>query len=353
MMDDYLEFQPKEGSEDAVVGVSSFKCCVPFVLDSCVLVFRTPQLRLALAALQAFCLLQELASCTIGTNSNTRGDARFIYNAGNKRISWPVLYIYLSVPLTWCVVHPRPTRSTGDHYSGGAGVSLCVCHPGALARAERLPVFRPAITLRPRYGRVPCLRLERRFTPGGLFVLSHRHAVVCFGLSLAHLYSMYLPRYPWLCLRTPRNIHPTCLDFHVLFFAILPCARAAFYGWTTPGKIMKRPQREDAPKAPAKWVLVGHSLGVMGLELVRTRLASVAFPFLFVLLVTLFISNSRHPSLLPPRLPLPPSPRSVHRGQAGMRERRGIHGEREAHRKALKARLAVARDQGLARPVHP
>eukprot|EP00752_Nemacystus_decipiens_P016500 g14749.t2 len=41
----------------------------------------------------------------------------------------------------------------------------------------------------------------------------------------------------------------------------------AFYGWTTPGKIMKRPLQEDAPKPPTKWVLVGHSLGTLGVEL--------------------------------------------------------------------------------------
>jgi len=57
----------------------------------------------------------------------------------------------------------------------------------------------------------------------------------------------------------------------------LTWGHAAFYGWTTPGKIMKRPQTEDAPQTPARWVLLGHSLGVMGLELVSTRLWSLAF----------------------------------------------------------------------------
>lgn len=33
---------------------------------------------------------------------------------------------------------------------------------------------------------------------------------------------------------------------------------------------MKRPQQEDVPKAPTKWVLVGHSLGTLGVELVRS-----------------------------------------------------------------------------------
>lgn len=47
-------------------------------------------------------------------------------------------------------------------------------------------------------------------------------------------------------------------------------------------------------------------------------------------------------------VPLLLSPHSVHGGQAGVRERRGIYGERETYRKALEARLAVARDQGLA-----
>lgn len=41
----------------------------------------------------------------------------------------------------------------------------------------------------------------------------------------------------------------------------------AFYGWTTPGKIIKRPQQEDGLKPPTKWVLVGHSLGTLGVEL--------------------------------------------------------------------------------------
>lgn len=44
---------------------------------------------------------------------------------------------------------------------------------------------------------------------------------------------------------------------------------SAFYGWTTPGKIIKRPRLQDAPKAPTKWVLLGHSLGTLGVELVR------------------------------------------------------------------------------------
>lgn len=52
---------------------------------------------------------------------------------------------------------------------------------------------------------------------------------------------------------------------------------------------MKRPQTDDAPKAPAKWVLLGHSLGVMGLELVSTRLAIVASPFLRVVVDTLHV----------------------------------------------------------------
>ncbi|CAM9173446.1 unnamed protein product [Hapterophycus canaliculatus] len=41
----------------------------------------------------------------------------------------------------------------------------------------------------------------------------------------------------------------------------------ALYGWTTPGKIIKRPQSDDAPKAPTKWVLAGHSLGTLAVEL--------------------------------------------------------------------------------------
>ncbi|CAM9661813.1 unnamed protein product [Laminaria digitata] len=41
----------------------------------------------------------------------------------------------------------------------------------------------------------------------------------------------------------------------------------AFYGWTTAGRIIKRPQREDSPVPPTKWVLVGHSLGTTGVEL--------------------------------------------------------------------------------------
>ncbi|CAM9961673.1 unnamed protein product [Ectocarpus fasciculatus] len=41
----------------------------------------------------------------------------------------------------------------------------------------------------------------------------------------------------------------------------------AFYGWTTTGKIIKRPQTDDNPKPPTKWVLVGHSVGTLGVEL--------------------------------------------------------------------------------------
>ncbi|CAN0090721.1 unnamed protein product [Scytosiphon promiscuus] len=41
----------------------------------------------------------------------------------------------------------------------------------------------------------------------------------------------------------------------------------ALYGWTTVGKIIKRPQTAAAPKAPTKWVLAGHSLGTLAVEL--------------------------------------------------------------------------------------
>ncbi|CAM9295240.1 unnamed protein product [Pylaiella littoralis] len=49
----------------------------------------------------------------------------------------------------------------------------------------------------------------------------------------------------------------------------------AWYGWTTPGKIIKRPQEEGAPKAPTKWVLVGHSLGTQAVDQVRSRFGKI------------------------------------------------------------------------------
>lgn len=33
--------------------------------------------------------------------------------------------------------------------------------------------------------------------------------------------------------------------------------------------IIKRPQSENAPKPPCKWVLAGHSMGALAVEMVR------------------------------------------------------------------------------------
>ena len=50
----------------------------------------------------------------------------------------------------------------------------------------------------------------------------------------------------------------------------------------------------------------------------------------------------------------PPPPFPVHTGQAGMRERRGFHGQRQpGRRKARGLRPTVPGHQGLSRPVHP
>lgn len=55
------------------------------------------------------------------------------------------------------------------------------------------------------------------------------------------------------------------------------CVCPAFYGWATAGRIIKRRQ-EGQPTPPAKWVLVGHSLGAMGAELVRASNRFLLYP---------------------------------------------------------------------------
>lgn len=51
--------------------------------------------------------------------------------------------------------------------------------------------------------------------------------------------------------------------------------------------------------------------------------------------------------------PLPPTLRSVYRGQTGMRERCGVHGRRgQTYGETSKPRSAVARRPGFTRPLH-
>lgn len=73
----------------------------------------------------------------------------------------------------------------------------------------------------------------------------------------------------WLLSRARKNDHTGLIVFVIVscawpFFIVFP----AFYGWDTAGKIIKRPPRADRPVAPTKWVLVGHSLGSMGVAAV-------------------------------------------------------------------------------------
>lgn len=210
-MDDYLEFRPKEGGDDAVVGVSRRdRICFPPAGDYQKLPkFIGSFARLVVCGLRIsylhldtnppiFFALSSPGRTIPDTEGRPGGVCRYRYHARSQwwRIlaRWPVrsalctlecfdvtthapscgiaktapcvpfafllvgccilLGFVLALRLCYALVVDDVCRrcgaETGDHNSGGFGFALRVFHPSALTRAKRLPVLRREITFQPR-----------------------------------------------------------------------------------------------------------------------------------------------------------------------------------------------------------